>query len=886
MASFRPVLLNAVASLLITCTGLAAETAAPAVKLMLADGWSIQSSAKDQATGEKISTPGYAARDWQPATVPSTVVGVLVQNGIYKDPFFGMNMRSLPGVDYRIGTNFSNVPMPENSPFRVSWWYRKEFTVKPSAGERVWLHFDGINFRANIWINGKRIADNKQVAGAYRTYEFNVTGSILAGKPNALAVEIFPPEPTDLAITWVDWNPMPPDKNMGLWRDVYVTTSGPVTLRYPAIITRLDLPSTDKAHLTISADLRNATDKAVKATLTGRIEKIDFHQTVELPAKGIKRITFSPDAYPQLNINQPRLWWPVHAGPQNLYDLTLQVAADGRPSDSETLRFGIRQVTSELNDKNYRTFKINGKPVLIRGGGWAQDMFLRPSLEREIAEIRYVKDMNLNTIRFEAKMESRRFLEMCDREGILVMAGWCCCDHWEKWDKWDEEDYQVSAESLRDQIRRIRNHPSFFTWLNGSDGPPNERAEKGYLDVLRKLEYENPVLSSATDKPAKASGPSGVRMTGPYEYVPPVYWYLDTKNGGAYSFNTETSPGPAVPPVESLRKMFPKEVLWPINDFWYYHAGGGAFKDIKIFTEALNQRFGAAASLEDYAMKAQVMAYDGERAMFEAYARNKYTSNGVIQWMLNNAWPSLIWHLYDYYLRPAGGYFGTKKACEPVHIQYSYDDRSVVVVSSYNRDLKGLKAAVKVYNLDMTEKFFQEAGIDATADCTKRVLTIPEISGLSSTYFVKMTLTDPQGALLSSNFYWLSSKQETLDWAKTTWYYTPTRDFADFTALKSLPAVDLKVEAGTRRQGSEEMARITVENPAKSLAFFVRLKVNNSRDGEEILPVLWQDNYFSLLPGEKRELTATYDPRQLKGAGIAVEIQGWNITPKSITPAK
>jgi exo-1,4-beta-D-glucosaminidase len=864
----------------------AADTQSAAGKMVLSDGWSIQSSANDQEPGDKISTPGYAVKAWQPATVPSTVAGILVQNDVYKDPFWGMNIRALPGVEYRIGTNFSNVPMPENSPFKSPWWYRREFTVNQRAGELVWLHFDGINFRANIWLNGKRIADNRQVAGAYRTYEFNITGSVQAGKPNALAVEIFPPEPTDLAITWVDWNPMPPDKNMGLWRDVYITTSGPVSLRYPAINTRLDPRSSDKAHLTISADLHNAGDRRVNATLKGRIEKIEFHQNVDLAANETKTVTFSPDKFLQLNISQPRLWWPVHMGPQNLQDLELQAEADGKVSDSDKIRFGIREVTSELSDKNYRTFKINGMPVLIRGAGYTPDMFLRPSLEREIAEIRYVKDMNLNTIRFEAKMETGRFLEMMDREGILAIAGWCCCDHWEKWDKWDEEDYQVSAASLRDQIRRIRNHPSVFTWWNGSDGPPNERAEKGYLAVLEELRWANPVLSSATAKPAKASGQSGVRMTGPYEYVPPVYWYLDTKNGGAYSFNTETGPGPAVPPIESLKRMIPRESLWPINEVWNFHAGGGAFRDIKIYTEALNQRLGTATGVEDFAMKSQVMAYDGERAMFEAYARNKYLSNGVIQWMLNNAWPAIIWHLYDYYLRPAGGYFGTKKACEPVHIQYSYDDRSVVVVSSYSGDLKGLKAGAKVYNLDMTEKSSQEAAVDATADCTKRVLTIPDIAGLSSTYFVKLTLTDSAGKLLSSNFYWLSTKQETLDWDKTTWYYTPTKEFADFTALKTLPAVDLKVRARTERRGAEEVARVSVENPSKSLAFFVRLKVNGSRDGEEILPVIWQDNYFSLLPGEKRELTATYDTRQLLGAAASVEVQGWNIAAKTVAPVK
>jgi len=876
----RSVLLFSISIGVIAVTAGAAAPAEIVNKYLFVDGWTLQSSAKIQAEGGAISGAGFGTSGWYRATVPSTVCGILAENKIYPDPFFGMNLRQWPGVSYQIGQNYSNIAMPADSPFKVSWWYRKEFELSRSAGQEAWLHFDGINFRANIWVNGKRIADSKQVAGAYRIYDFNITGALVEGKPNALAVEVFPPEVDDLAITWVDWNPTPPDKNMGIWRDVYVTTSGPVSLRYPQVLTKVDVPALDKARLTVSAELTNSGETPVKATLKGAVEKVAFHQTVDLAPKETKLVTFAPDKFPQLVLSQPRLWWPIHMGPQNLYDMKLQVEANGKVSDDETVRFGIREATSELNAKGYRVFKINGKPVLIRGGGWAPDMFLRPSREREIAELRYVKDMNLNAIRFEAKTESDRFLDMCDREGILVMPGWCCCDHWEKWEKWNEEDYSVSAESLRDQSRRIRNHPSIFVWLNGSDNPPNERAEKKYLEVLKETNWPSPVLSSATAKLSKVSGSTGVRMTGPYEYVPPIYWYVDTKHGGAYSYNTETSPGPAIPPVESLRRFLPKEHLWPIDEFWNFHAGGGVFKDVKVFTTALNARMGEARSLEDYARKAQVMAYDGQRAMFEAYARNKYTSTGVIQWMMNNAWPSLIWHLYDYYLRPGGGYFGTKKACEPLHIQYSYDDRSVVVVSSYNRDMWKLKATARILNLDMAEMFSKTVEVEARPDCSTRVLTLPEPQGLTSTYFVKLQLDDVAGKTVSSNFYWLSTKPETLEDSKATWYYTPTKTYADFTALNTLPAVELNISTRSERRGRDEVARITLTNPSRSLAFFTRLKINRGKAGDEVLPIIWQDNYFPLMPGEKREITATYFWEGLGGTPPYVAIEGYNVTAK------
>ncbi len=294
-----------------------------------------------------------------------------------------------------------------------------------------------------------------------------------------------------------------------------------------------------------------------------------------------------------------------------------------------------------------------------------------------------------------------------------------------------------------------------------------------------------------------------------------------------------------------------------------------------MFTEALNARYGTASSAEDYARKAQMMAYEGHRAMFEAYGRNKYTSTGVVQWMLNNAWPGLIWHLYDWYLRPGGSYFGAKKGNEPLHVQYSYDDRSVVVVNSYYQTFAGMKVVARVYNLDMTEKFHRDAKVDVGEDSSTRVLTIPELQGLSATYFVSLELQDPSDDIVSRNFYWLSTRPETLDWDKSNWYYTPTKAFADYTALNSLPHVELKITSATKDRGADRVTTVTVVNPSKSLAFGVRLKLTKGTDGDEVLPVLWEDNYFSLLPGESRQVTATYKSRDIGRSTPAVEAEAW-----------
>jgi len=316
--------------------------------------------------------------------------------------------------------------------------------------------------------------------------------------------------------------------------------------------------------------------------------------------------------------------------------------------------------------------------------------------------------------------------------------------------------------------------------------------------------------------------------------------------------------------------MLPAEHLWPPDTWWEYHAGGGPFHDLKVFTDALDARYGAASSVEEYARKSQMMAYETHRAMFEAFGRNKYTSTGVIQWMLNNAWPSMIWHLYDWYLRPGGSYFGAKKACEPLHVQFSYDDRSIVIVNSYYKPFADLSVTANVYNLDMSSKFSKSMKVSVDPDSSTRVFTLPDIDGLSSTYFVNLKLEQADGSEVSRNFYWLSTAPETLDFEKSTWYLTPTQSYANFQALNTLPAAQLSVSS----QDSTGSTIVTVTNKGKSLAFGVHLKLNKGND--EVLPILWEDNYFALMPGETRKITATYNPKDIGVRAPVIEVEAWN----------
>ena len=849
---------------------------------MLHDGWLIQSSAKAGADGATISSPAYQPTDWFRATVPSTVVGALVEDSVYRDPFFGMNLRGLPGTTFKIGANFVHTAMDPQSPYAVPWWYRTVFRVPSTMrGRHVTLHFDGINYRANVWLNGRRVADSSVIVGTYRRHEIDVTDAVKSNATNVLAVQVFAPTPPDLQTTWVDWNPAPPDKNMGLWQPASLTATGDVVVRYPEVVSRVDTSTLLSADLTVVTGVRNLSSRPVTGTLRGRIGNVAFSRPLTLASRDSALVRFTPDSFPQLHIANPRLWWPAQLGKPELYDMSVEFVSDGRVSDRQRLRVGIREVTSESTPKGGRLFRINGRRILIRGGGWAPDLFFRPQPERQDAQLRYALDMHLNTLRLEGNYENDRFFHQTDSLGLFVMTGWVCCSSWEEWAKWGPEQYAVAEASLRDQISRLRGHPSALVWLNGSDGPPPANVEQIYLNVEAREAWPNPTISSASARPTTVSGASGVKMTGPYDWVPPSYWLQDSTHGGAWAYNTETSPGAAVPPIESIRRMIPaQDIKWPLDSVWLYHAAGGQFTHLlDRFNLALSTSYGAPATAEDYTVTSQLMTYDGERAMFEAYRRNQYTSTGVIQWMFNNAWPSIYWHLFDWYLRPAGGYFGAKKANEPVHVLYSYDNRSVAVVNSGSSraPMRGVRLRARMLGLDGAELFAKDTVFDLPLDSSMRVFVLPQPAGITggAAYFADLRLSSADGHPLSSNFYWLSTHPDVLA-DTSTWYMTPVKSYADLTALRTMPVATVNATARFSSRGGTGEARVTLRNPGRSIAFFMRLQVTG-RDGEEALPVTWEDNYVSLLPGETRVITASYRLRDLGGAPPRVVLTGWNV---------
>jgi len=665
---------------------------------------------------------------------------------------------------------------------------------------------------------------------------------------------------------------------MGIWQDVELRTSKSAAVRYPHVLTDFDPANPSRATLTIFADLVNPTDRAITGSLNGQIEGAHFSIPVNLAPRETKTVSID-----SITIDNPRLWWPWQLGKPEMYDLNLSLVIDGSESDRSTTRFGIRKVTSRL-EKGSRLFTVNGVDLLIMGGGYAPDLLqrrapnYRPGLQED--HIRYVRDMNLNTVRLEGKLEDDAFYDLCDQHGVLVMPGWCCCSPWEQWKKWKEEQRTVAMASMRYQMRRARTHPSMLVFLNGSDNHPPEDVEKEYLAIEKELHWPCPTISSATAKKSAAAEPTGVKMEGPYKWEPPIYWLTDKTKGGAHGFNTEVGPGAVPPPIESLEAMLPPEHRWPIDAIWDFHCGQGDFRNISDFTDAMDARFGKSTGIADFAWKAQAQAYETIRAMYEGFRRNKFnTATGEIQWMLNNAWPSMIWHLYDYYMRPGAAYFATKLACEPLHILYSYDNGSIVIANDSLNAYKQLVATARVFDIHgkLQAEFHQTCA--SAPNSSTEALRLADMSEHGPTYFLRLSLED-NGAVVSTNSYFLSTKPDVLDpnaKNKDDWAFSPCSSFADFTALQGLPKVELALsDLSVKHEADEDVAAVTVANSSDAIALLVRLKLSRGKDGDEILPIRWQDNYFMLLPKESREITARYLTADAQGKAPAVGVDCFN----------
>jgi exo-1,4-beta-D-glucosaminidase len=838
----------------------------------LGAGWLVQAAAAVSEPGEVVASPGFDTSGWYPTSVPATVLAVLVANGVYKDIFFAKNLETVPV-----------------EPFKGPWWYRQEFELPQGPSfSAARLIFEGINYRANIFLNGEKIAGSDQVYGAFRVFDLDVSDLAVTGR-NYLAVEVLPPQPGEPTIGFVDWNPKPPDRNMGIFRPVKVKLSGPVSLDHPFVASQVDTRTLKEAKLTVRANLTNYSDEAVQGTVRGEIGDIAFSQPYALGPRASAEVTIAPEQYPRLVVNNPRLWWPAGMGDPELYDLRISAYIDDALSDAQALRFGIRQVEDYLNPQGHRGYMINGRQVLIRGGGWADDLLLREDGKNLEAQVRYTLHMNLNTIRLEGIWgSSQRLYDLCDRYGLLLMVGWSCQWEWEDYlgkpqesemygmAKTPEEMDQLEAY-FHDQVLWLRHHPSIFVWAVGSDKLPWPDMERRYRRDLPLLDPSRPLLTSCKTWTSEISGSSAVKMNGPYDYVSPNYWYVDKENGGAFGFNTETGPGPQPPPLESLKKMIPADRLWPINDVWSFHCARNEFATMDRYMLGFDKRYGPARDAADFAFRSQACNYEGMRAMFGAFAANRPLTTGIIQWMHNASWPKLFWQFYDYFLMPTGAFYGARQACRPQTLIYHYGDNGIYLVNQSLRDVAGLKAVISAYTLTGKRRFSRTIALDAPANASRKVFDLPRIRRLGKAWFLDLRLLGADGRALGGNFYWLSAKPDVLDYSKNEWFYTPCKEWADLTPLNGMKPAAVRAEHRFADSGADKEVTVTLHNPGKRVAFFIELSVRGDRSGRTIVPVFWEDNYVSLLPGESRTIRATFAAADLGGEQPVFSYRGWNV---------
>ena len=841
-----------------------AAAAAADGRLDLAGGrWRVERASLVKGDGAAISRPGFADRGWMVATVPGTVLTSYLNDGAVPDPNYGDNQNLI-----------------SDSFFCADFWYRTEF-MAPAApvGRRAWLNFDGINWKADVYLNGEKLG---RIEGAFMRGRFDVTGKLRAGRTNALAVRIEKnrtpgstkektvsgfnanggalgaDNPTfHSSIGW-DWMPAVRGRDTGIWNAVYLTGSGPVTVEDPLVSTALPLPDTSRADVAIGVTLRNHEPRPVEGTLRVRFGEVAFAVPVTVGASAAKAIQVDPAAHPELQLRNPKLWWPNGYGEPNLYPVELKfVTADGQASDTRRFQTGVRQFTYSEEGGKLRIW-INGRRFIARGGNWGfSEDLLRYRAREYDAAVRYHRDLNFTMIRnWVGQTFDDAFYEACDRYGIVVWQEFWLAN---PWDGPDPDDPALFLANVRDAVLRIRNHPSIGLYCGRNEGFPPAVLDDGIRKTLGELAPGSHYISSSLDSPVSGGGPY---------WILPQKAYFDTTSKMMLYGGPGTVPRPTlhsemgvpdVPEIESVRAMMPADALWPPNRTWGEHdLGPGERQDDRSFFKTLEKRYGAAKNIDEFVELAQFLDYESHRAMFESQSRYRA---GLLIWMSHSAWPSLLWQTYDYYFNPGAGYFGSKKGAEPLHIQWNAAEDTVEVVNYSGGDARGLTAHVEVLNMDGSLHWEKTATVDSKEDSTVSPIKMEYPAGLSAVHFLRLRLSRGNETV-SENFYWRGTEE------------------GDYRALRTLGKA--KVEVARIMVGAMGAARhLTVElhNASATPALMVRVRLVREKSRDRILPVLYSDNYIPLMPGERRSIAADFEGADTRGEAPDVVVEGFNLAP-------
>lgn len=840
----------------------------PGEKTLIHSDWYARKANEVKMDGNRLSAAPLDKTGWLPARVPGTVLTTLLENHMYPAPEFGLNNNLIPDI-HEVGNDF------------YTYWFTRQFNINNlPEGRNVWLNFRGINYKAEIFLNGKRINRNTH-EGMFLRKTFNITPYLRTDAPNVLAVLVYPPthagnpnggQGGDGQIArnntmqytpgW-DWIQPVRDRNTGIWDEVSITTTGPVCLSSPYVVTKVlgvrdpETKAQREAFVNTSVELENTGDTSLKGVLVCETNGTRLTQPVTLSPFEKKTVSLNP-----LAVKNPRLWWPNGIGEQPLYDMNLSFEIGNQVSDRERLRYGIREITSDkCPDNGGRRFFVNGQKIYVTGGNYINsDWLLRLSPERYRDEVRFHAEMNLRMIRVwgGALVERPEFYNACDEFGILVFQDlWGsgdCNGAWEDPTKMDSrerrweypDNHDLFIASVEDQVKMIRNHPSLCFWCGANEWPLAKDIDQCLRkEVFPRLDPERLFVSFSTDT-LFTRNYLGDNGDGPYGIQEPE-WFFSFRS---HPFNPEAG-SVGSPEVESMREMMTEQDLagFPRNGFtrnytWRYH------KDLGYGDHL--ERYGEVKDIETYCKYAQVVNYDQYRSFMEGWASHMWDwYTGILIWKTQNPWTSLRGQMYDWSLDVNASLYGTRKGCEPLHAYYNPVTRKAGLLNTTLKDYTDLSIVARIYNLEGKLLWEKETRASSKANTVQELLDIPVPEGIQGAYFLRLALNADV-----PNIYWLTTEPK------------------DYTSLSQLPKSRPDIKTDIKKEGSNFVGTVRLSADSQ-ISFFNRIKVFDRETGKRILPVHYSDNYITLMPGDQQEISLEF-PANLPEERIQIVVDSYN----------
>lgn len=840
----------------------------PGEKTLIHSDWYARKANEVKMDGNRLSAAPLDKTGWFPARVPGTVLTTLLENHMYPAPEFGLNNNLIPDI-HEVGNDF------------YTYWFTRQFTINNlPEGRNVWLNFRGINYKAEIFLNGKRINRNTH-EGMFLRKTFNITPYLRTDAPNVLAVLVYPPthagnpnggQGGDGQIArnntmqytpgW-DWIQPVRDRNTGIWDEVSITTTGPVCLSSPYVVTKVpgvrdpETKTQREAFVNTSVELENTGSTSLKGLLVCETNGTRLTQPITLSPFEKKTVSLNP-----LAVKNPRLWWPNGIGEQPLYDMNLSFEIGNQVSDRERLRYGIREITSDkCPDNGGRRFFVNGQKIYVTGGNYINsDWLLRLSPERYRDEVRFHAEMNLRMIRVwgGALVERPEFYNACDEFGILVFQDlWGsgdCNGAWEDPTKMDSrerrweypDNHDLFIASVEDQVKMIRNHPSLCFWCGANEWPLAKDIDQCLRkEVFPQLDPERLFVSFSTDT-LFTRNYLGDNGDGPYGIQEPE-WFFSFRS---HPFNPEAG-SVGSPEVESMREMMTEQDLagFPRKGFtrnytWRYH------KDLGYGDHL--ERYGEVKDIETYCKYAQVVNYDQYRSFMEGWASHMWDwYTGILIWKTQNPWTSLRGQMYDWSLDVNASLYGTRKGCEPLHAYYNPVTRKAGLLNTTLKDYTDLSIIARIYNLEGKLLWEKETRASSKANTVQELLDIPVPEGIQGAYFLRLALNADV-----PNIYWLTTEPK------------------DYTSLSQLPKSRPDIKTDIKKEGSNFVGTVRLSADSQ-ISFFNRIKVFDRETGKRILPVHYSDNYITLMPGDQQEISLEF-PANLPEERIQIVVDSYN----------